>query len=303
MEYDSDSSSGTISAHRKSPRNISLKRSARSSETSSHLPVNPFPPQLPPVPIAHQNGSPRPYNPASLMPPGASNVPPMTMIMPVPVPVPMPVPIPLPLPITMEKIMEVFDKNKDKTESSVADGTIKTKADCNGLDSRHPLNGRDMKNDINENDINRDLQHVKDERSDFRKSFRHEDTYSDSCEEAIDLSRNSGDKTRQKADDIRLNGAEKLDESTSSAEDEGGIKVPKIHIISPRAEPPLSQQLPLPPIDPKFASRRGLILDAPGVPKRQRSPSPDRRSYARTVPRDVMEAARRRCLRARVRTK
>ncbi|XP_060072895.1 sine oculis-binding protein homolog [Ylistrum balloti] len=82
-----------------------------------------------------------------------------------------------------------------------------------------------------------------------------------------------------------------------------GLKIPRIHIITPRSEPPLNQQLPLPPAEHKYSNRRGLILDAPCTPNRPRSPSPERRNYVRSVPRDVMEAARRRCLRARIRTK
>ncbi|XP_033739616.1 sine oculis-binding protein homolog A-like isoform X2 [Pecten maximus] len=82
-----------------------------------------------------------------------------------------------------------------------------------------------------------------------------------------------------------------------------GLKIPRIHIITPRSEPPLNAQLPLPPAEHKYSNRRGLILDAPCTPNRPRSPSPERRSYVRSVPRDVMEAARRRCLRARIRTK
>ncbi|XP_012945799.1 uncharacterized protein LOC101861862 [Aplysia californica] len=86
------------------------------------------------------------------------------------------------------------------------------------------------------------------------------------------------------------------------------LKVPRIHIVSERSEPPLYQpsaSIPLPPLTPdpsSYSSRRSRILDAPNVPKKSRSPSPERR-YARTVPRDMVEAARRRGLRARVRTK
>lgn len=126
---------------------------------------------------------------------------------------------------------------------------------------------------------------------------------------AIDLSKdslterykNSPGKENRDGNDSDISHSETV---TENGDDDTTSKVPKIHIISPRMDPPLSQQMPLPPADPKYSSRRGLILDAPCVQnKRQRSPSPDRRSYVRAVPRDIMEAARRRCMRARIRTK
>jgi len=128
----------------------------------------------------------------------------------------------------------------------------------------------------------------------------------DSCDGVIDLSSKDGGKYKMSP------GKENRDNNDSDISQEEGevvvngeyaLKVPRIHIITPRSEPPLSQQLPLPPAEHKYSNRRGLILDAPCVHKRQRSPSPERRSYVRSVPRDVMEAARRRCLRARIRTK
>ena len=92
------------------------------------------------------------------------------------------------------------------------------------------------------------------------------------------------------------------DMASIDGESDAGLKVPKIHIIDSRDDPPLAQPLPLPPADHAYSMRRSLILDAPSVPKPPRSPSPERR-YVRTVPRDMVEAAKRRCLRARVRTK
>ena len=92
------------------------------------------------------------------------------------------------------------------------------------------------------------------------------------------------------------------DMASIDGESETGLKVPKIHIIDSRDDPPLAQPLPLPPADHAYSMRRSLILDAPSVPRAPRSPSPERR-YVRTVPRDMVEAAKRRCLRARVRTK
>ena len=86
--------------------------------------------------------------------------------------------------------------------------------------------------------------------------------------------------------------------------DKNGQSLPKIHIITHKDETPLNAPLPLPPTDNSYSSRRGLILDAPAVPKKVRSPSPERRVYVRNVPRDIVEAARRRCnIRARIRTK
>ncbi|RUS72038.1 hypothetical protein EGW08_020202, partial [Elysia chlorotica] len=90
---------------------------------------------------------------------------------------------------------------------------------------------------------------------------------------------------------------------------------PRIHIVL-NEEQPLStgseingtshaQPATLPPLPDQstYSSRRSRILDAPSIPRKAaRSPSPERR-YVRTVPRDMVEAARRRGLRARVRTK
>ena len=84
---------------------------------------------------------------------------------------------------------------------------------------------------------------------------------------------------------------------------EGEELVPKIHIVTHTDTRPLNQHLPLPPTEHRYAKRRGLILDAPSVPKKKRSPSPERPNYVRNIPRDLIEAARRRSLRARIRTK
>ncbi|XP_070189354.1 sine oculis-binding protein homolog [Littorina saxatilis] len=92
------------------------------------------------------------------------------------------------------------------------------------------------------------------------------------------------------------------DMASVDGESQSGPSVPKIHIIDSHHDPPLAAPLPLPPADHAYSMRRSLILDAPSIPKRPRSPSPERR-YVRTVPRDMVEAAKRRCLRARVRTK
>lgn len=264
--------------------------------------------------------------------------PPLTMILPVPVPLPLPVPIPLPLPITMEQIMEVY--NKKKAESSP---NIKTEP---GVDSERKDFSR-FKGDVDENEtltrdmlscascssdrsesVNSCISPMSDMRYsshsdllkrsyspnmegslDLSKRARLDDSFSDhSCDGAIDLSNTSHSRHRiykgkENKDHVEIESLAPQSSETPVANGGSGLKIPKIHIISPRHEPPLSQQLPLPPVDPKYASRRGLILDAPCVPKKPRSPSPDRRSYARSVPKDVMEAARRRCMRARIKTK
>lgn len=264
--------------------------------------------------------------------------PPLTMILPVPVPLPLPVPIPLPLPITMEKIMEVYEKKKADSPP-----TIKTEP---GVEPERKDFSR-FNGDVNENEtFSRDMlscascssdrsesvnscvspmsdmrysshtDHLKRSYSpnmegslDLSKRTRLDDSFSDhSCDGAIDLSNTSHSRHRvykgkENKDHVEIESVAAQRSETPVANGDSGLKIPKIHIISPRHEPPLSQQLPLPPVDPKYASRRGLILDAPCVPKKPRSPSPDRRSYARSVPKDVMEAARRRCMRARIKTK
>ncbi|XP_041352504.1 sine oculis-binding protein homolog isoform X2 [Gigantopelta aegis] len=77
------------------------------------------------------------------------------------------------------------------------------------------------------------------------------------------------------------------------------LKVPRIHIVSTVSDPPLTQQLPLPPTEHAYSLRRSLILDAPAPPKKAPSPFQER-PYVRSIPRDMLEAARRR---ARIRTK
>ena len=90
-------------------------------------------------------------------------------------------------------------------------------------------------------------------------------------------------------------------DSDSTADGSG---VPKIHIITHKDDAPLNMPLPLPPTENPYSSRRGRILDAPVIPKKSRSPSPERRIYVRNVPRDIIEAARRRSsIRSRIRTK
>ena len=133
---------------------------------------------------------------------------------------------------------------------------------------------------------------------------------SDSNDGVIDLSatRDNGHRSEDNASGSSdINGS--LNEESSLSRDdndnytEDGPVVPKIHIITHKNESPLNQPLPLPPTDNSYSSRRGLILDAPVIPKKSRSPSPERRVYVRNVPRDIIEAARRRCMRARIRTK
>jgi hypothetical protein len=133
---------------------------------------------------------------------------------------------------------------------------------------------------------------------------------SDSNDGVIDLSatRDNGHRSEDNASgNSDINGSFN-EESNLSRDDndnytDDGPVVPKIHIITHKNESPLNQPLPLPPTDNSYSSRRGLILDAPVIPKKSRSPSPERRVYVRNVPRDIIEAARRRCMRARIRTK
>ncbi|XP_056016227.1 sine oculis-binding protein homolog A-like isoform X6 [Ostrea edulis] len=336
--YDSESSkTANEDRGRTSSRHTS---SARSNTPRSGTPRNasfstPTPPNVASLPsclgIYGQNG----MSSATL-----GGIPPLTMILPVPVPLPMPIPIPLPLPITMDKILEVYNKKKDDTRS-----TIQIKSEPNLEPERKDYTR--FKGDVNENETSsRDFlscASCSSDRSesvnscgstmselryttqsdllkrsyspntegtlDLSKRARLDDSFSDqSCDGAIDLSntaysRNKVYKGKENKDNVEADSSPGQGSERHSVNGDSGLKIPKIHIISPRQEPPLSQQLPLPPVDPKYASRRGLILDAPCVAKKPRSPSPDRRSYSRSVPKDVMEAARRRCMRARIKTK
>lgn len=103
---------------------------------------------------------------------------------------------------------------------------------------------------------------------------------SNSCDAAMDLTKDSN-VGRLKSDSGKEN-REINDTSSVQSDPEGQNgdgKEPKIHIITPRDDPPLSQQLPLAPADHKYSNRRGLILDIPYNPRRSRSPSPERRPY------------------------
>ncbi|XP_052811982.1 sine oculis-binding protein homolog A-like isoform X2 [Mya arenaria] len=128
----------------------------------------------------------------------------------------------------------------------------------------------------------------------------------------IDLSasRENGHKSDDTCSETGAINGHARDESSSVDDNkdeilgEDGVALPKIHIITHRDETPLNAPLPLPPTENPYSSRRGLILDAPAIPKKTRSPSPERRVYVRNVPRDIIEAARRRChIRTRIRTK
>lgn len=126
----------------------------------------------------------------------------------------------------------------------------------------------------------------------------------DVCEKAIDLSKDSGlDSDR----DTSYLGKENLREprafqSEAKEAKVDGVTQPRIHIVPTRNDPPLSQQLPLPPAESSYNFRRGLILDNPNVSKKARSPSPERR-YVRSHPQDLIESVRRRHMRSRIRTK
>ncbi|XP_045198085.2 sine oculis-binding protein homolog isoform X2 [Mercenaria mercenaria] len=140
--------------------------------------------------------------------------------------------------------------------------------------------------------------------------YEYNSVTSDSNDGVIDLSstRENGHRSEDNASECSVVNGNVNEESSLSRDDndnytEDGPLVPKIHIITHRNESPLNQPLPLPPTENSYSSRRGLILDAPVIAKKSRSPSPERRSYVRNVPREIIEAARRRCMRARIRTK
>ncbi|KAL3881483.1 hypothetical protein ACJMK2_027919 [Sinanodonta woodiana] len=136
------------------------------------------------------------------------------------------------------------------------------------------------------------------------KRFKYERQFSESSNEVMDLSsKDSGDKKNKDKHNNSLDNKDINSVSLDNEEEVEDLKMTRIHIVTPPAQLPLNQPLPLPPIEQKYSSRRGLILDAPSVPKQRRSPSPDRRVYVRNVPRDIMEATRRRCHRMRIRTK
>ena len=67
--------------------------------------------------------------------------------------------------------------------------------------------------------------------------------------------------------------------------------------------PPMMGGHLMPPRDHSYSSRRGLILDAPSVPRnRNKSPSPEKRILLRSPTRDML-FAKRRCLRRSIKTK
>lgn len=134
-------------------------------------------------------------------------------------------------------------------------------------------------------------------------------------DEAIDLSKMSSRSSSprvsgncsEKENSTFIKQASFSDTDADSSSQTSTLAVPRIHIITDHSDPPLCQAsaagtLPSPPGQSNYSGRRSRILDAPSIPKKVRTPSPERR-YVRTVPRDMVEAARRRGLRARVRTK
>ena len=156
--------------------------------------------------------------------------------------------------------------------------------------------------------------------SDLVKRVKTESSTTPDVDQAIDLSTLSSRSStpRKNLDGVELSSdrhhyatSSTADVDSDSSEVPKNMKIPRIHIVSESHELPLnlpSVPSPLPPsITPElnqssYSRRRSRILDAPNIPKKSRSPSPERR-YVRTVPRDMIEAARRRGLRARVRTK
>ena len=128
----------------------------------------------------------------------------------------------------------------------------------------------------------------------------------DSSNGAINLSTKYRARSHSSNENLSGNASsneEDADDKTSTRDSndnltDGSDLVPKIHIVTHAETRPLNQHLPLPPTEHKYANRRGLILDAPTIPKKKRSPSPERPNYVRNIPRDLLEAARRRSLRA-----
>ncbi|CAL1527183.1 unnamed protein product, partial [Lymnaea stagnalis] len=262
--------------------------------------------------------------------PPAQCVPPITILVPYPVavPVPIPVPIPFPVPIAPEKLFAYF---REKEESG-RPATVTKETPHSGLVL---ANGRESADSIMtlRREIGRSQLKAASTSPCTSSSYKHVMTpilpYSldlsakasrvslahHNEDEAIDLSKMStrSDSPRRSVDLSEKENTSLLKRASLSDSEIDGIvhsqnlKVPRIHIISEPPDPPLSQPpvsvpLPPPPEQSSYSSRRSRILDAPSVPKKSRSPSPERR-YIRTVPRDMVEAARRRGLRARVRTK
>ena len=132
-----------------------------------------------------------------------------------------------------------------------------------------------------------------------------ESLHYDSSNGAINLSTKYRDRSHSSNENLSENASsneEDADDKNSTRDSNDNLTdvseiVPKIHIVTHAETRPLSQHLPLPPTEHKYANRRGLILDAPVVPKKKRSPSPERPNYVRNIPRDLLEAARRRSLR------
>ncbi|ESO89123.1 hypothetical protein LOTGIDRAFT_154206 [Lottia gigantea] len=283
-----------------------------------------------------------PQHPLLSNPVMPSGTPPVTVMVPFPVVLPVPVPIPLPLPITAEKLEKFFKEKADEEKQTKVQSPIMLSRDrlennrsksaepsrassinkkerhqddclqcatCTSDSTRtHSRNSVDIGQaaqinsirDIYSHSVKRSLtQNVSPTNFTLKKPKLEMRSDTDG---AIDLSKDSmrnftGKENREvsvKSEDIK--------HISDKVENEYMLKVPKIHIVSNENSSNVEPVLPLPPSDTNYSSRRSLILDAPNVPKREQSPSPERR-YVRTVSRDMVEAARRRCLRARVKTK
>ncbi|XP_050394154.2 sine oculis-binding protein homolog B [Patella vulgata] len=263
---------------------------------------------------------------------------PVTVMVPYPVVLPVPVPIPLPLPITAEKL-EQFFKDKAQEEADKQKCSTGTRSDninrsqsaeprstahkqdhmdeclqcasCNsGSDRTTSRNSVDMGASLRRESYGEVYSHklkrsltpnISPVSSVLKKSKL---TLTSDSDGAIDLSKDRKDTVgKENCDLTGTNGTDskRLSDKTDT---EYMLKVPRIHIVNPEttSQQTLAQSLPLPPSENPYSNRRSLILDAPNIPKREDSPSPERR-YVRTVSRDMVDAARRRCLRARVKTK
>lgn len=283
----------------------------------------------PPIP---DSTAPRP----SLYP----GIPPVTVMLPFPVVLPLPVPIPIPIPLTMKQLTTLFG---DKSESANSSNSVNTDPE-NSKEAKSPRPFSHSPGSVTSagSDVSFDKQEVRagsrnscpdmtsHSYSNIRLSVSESQTFKRSrTPESLDLSRTSkipryefdSFVTRSNIGAIDLSATRDSGHKSDDNCSESGIingtgsdgnsspndseeAVPKIHIITRKDETPLNAPLPLPPTEHPYSSRRGLILDAPAVAKKSRSPSPERRIYFRNVPRDIIEAARRRCnIKSRIRTK
>ncbi|KAH3724803.1 hypothetical protein DPMN_050630 [Dreissena polymorpha] len=271
-------------------------------------------------------------------------MPPVTMMFPFPVILPLPVPIPIPIPMTVKQLATAFGhkleepktisiKTEDDsiygTKSPVCHQNLSPHSSISSVSDISPRERYQVRSGSRSScpDMTYVRRHTREtctEHNFMKRSLTHESldlsvkskipkydcsSFTSDEDGVIDLSayRENGHKSDDTSfEPVAENGAS-IDDGSRSPEskEEGEVaSVPKIHIVTHKDETPLNAPLPLPPTEHPYSSRRGLILDAPAVSKKSRTPSPERRVYVRNVPRDIIEAARRRCsYRTRIRTK